>query len=163
MPIIKSPVYTTLKKIGLGLVWEDKNDGIILQKGVYLAEHAGVGLGYGFKWGALGPFSNKLEDDFYRLFEMKDYGKEISEVDDLNRLYKKEDTSDKIEKLEKTIELHKKDAKWFEVAGSLGFMNSNWSETKEKEELVNLAKKYMPKFEEEYVREVMDEIHFLIF
>ena len=47
-----------------------------IQKAVYLGQYAGADLGYRFVWDKMGPFSENLARDYYRLAEALNVGSE---------------------------------------------------------------------------------------
>lgn len=45
------------------------NDRLRIQKAIYLAQAAGIGLGYHYSWYVKGPYSTSLTQDYYKLSE----------------------------------------------------------------------------------------------
>ena len=45
------------------------NDRLRIQKAIYLAQVAGIGLGYHYSWYVKGPYSTALTQDYYKLHE----------------------------------------------------------------------------------------------
>ncbi len=43
------------------------NDRLRIQKAIYLAQAAGIGLGYHYSWYVKGPYSTQLTQDYYKL------------------------------------------------------------------------------------------------
>ena len=56
-----------LKALGLPAKIDKLADRILLQKAIYLAQEAGVNLGYRFSWYVRGPYSTSLTRDYYDL------------------------------------------------------------------------------------------------
>jgi uncharacterized protein YwgA len=56
-----------LDQLGLPARVETFEDRLILQKAVYLAQAAGVHLGYYFRWYVRGPYSPSISDDGYAI------------------------------------------------------------------------------------------------
>ncbi|MCY4474837.1 MAG: hypothetical protein OXC83_05315 [Chloroflexi bacterium] len=56
-----------LKELGLPANIDTLPDRILLQKAIYLAQEAGVNLGYRFSWYVRGPYSTGLTRDYYDL------------------------------------------------------------------------------------------------
>jgi uncharacterized protein YwgA len=55
----------TLQKLGLDVTIESFIDSLIIQKAIYLAQIAGVRLGYFYRWYLWGPYSPAVADDAF--------------------------------------------------------------------------------------------------
>lgn len=60
-------IAATLKALELPISVESPGQRRIMQKAIYLAQEAGVPLGYTFGWHAAGPYSTDLADDYYEM------------------------------------------------------------------------------------------------
>ena len=109
-------VTVILKELGIPLRVSSKRDRIAMQKGVYLAQRAGVDLGYRFTWYINGPYSAKLADAYYQADEEK----EVYEGFEADREF-----SNKLKKAKRLIEEKPDTAdlpEWLEAVGSLDYM-----------------------------------------
>jgi len=62
----------TLDALGLDLKLESFNDRLIIQKAIYLAQVAGIQLGYRFSWYIHGPYSAALTRDAFTIASEED-------------------------------------------------------------------------------------------
>lgn len=74
--------------LGLGFSMETFEDRLVLQKGTYLAQAAGLRLGYHFRWDLRGPYCPALTNDGFAIAEETGRGQDESQrwqLDDNSR------------------------------------------------------------------------------
>lgn len=68
-----------LREAGVALRVDEFTDRLVLQKAVYLLQHAKIHLGYRFRWYLRGPYSTDLTDDvFFLAGRAQEVGKELA-------------------------------------------------------------------------------------
>ena len=72
-------VKLVMDDLGLGLSMETFEDRVVLQKALYLAQAAGLRLGYHFRWDLRGPYCPALANDGYAIAEEIQDGQDETE------------------------------------------------------------------------------------
>ena len=117
-------------QLGLKLVLDDLGLGSdittvkqrkTIQKGVYLAEAAGVDLGYYYNWYVMGPYSPALTRDYFALSEALESGDdESSEYELQGMVSKRLDQVRPLMEVPQDIDLRQ--AEWLELLASIHFL-----------------------------------------
>lgn len=64
----------TLAELGIGCIAETFDERLVIQKSIFLAQEAGVGLGYHFYWYLRGPYSRDVSADLDNLRHLNTEG-----------------------------------------------------------------------------------------
>lgn len=143
----------TLVDIGIPLKTESFQDRLILQKTIYLAQEAGVHLGYYFNWYLHGPYCSALAND---AFSVDPESEEFKE-------WKLDASShDKLTKLSELMRLEAREAlaKKMELLASVHFLIRRKQVSGENSsEIASTLKEYDKHFSEDNVREALGELH----
>jgi len=80
-------IAAILNELGIEADLDSHDSRLQMQKSIYLAQAAGLDLGYRFNWYVRGPYSPNLADDYYEAFRDPDFaGTYIASQDLRNRL-----------------------------------------------------------------------------
>lgn len=106
----------------LGLTRNTMEDRLKLQKTVYLLQHFGLHLGYGFSWYRYGPYSQELVYDAYRFLHIES-SKYAQQAESLAF---SPNTQDWLRKFKETLGPDLNDARRLELLASVGFVRKTW-------------------------------------
>ncbi len=153
------------QQIGLKLAVEGLNlpfqiitfeDRLILQKAVYLAQAAGVNLGYYYHWYLYGPYSPSLTRDEYAVYT------DISAGMDESEGWKLDDrSSQRLEEIRDIIVEPERDklAKKLELLASVLFLIERKQVSQRiMEEITSILRRFNKDFSEEEVRNSLREL-----
>ncbi|MBN2563678.1 MAG: hypothetical protein JXQ75_22395 [Phycisphaerae bacterium] len=148
----------TLRQLGLQPVEQPFNNRLIVQKALYLAQAAGIGLGYHFRWYLRGPYSPEVADDLFAVTAELATG--IDEADgwtldsesgeiltDLAGLIPQDDTSES------------KKARWLELLASVHFLVHRRQVAEQDPALLqNILKRYKKDYSLDEIRDALTEL-----
>lgn len=109
----------TMDRLGLRFAIDRFNDRLVLQKAVYLAQAAGIGLGYHYRWYLYGPYSPALTRDAYAV------AMDLAAGNDESKGWRLDETS--VERLEGVKPLFCEEdrgelPRWLELLASVHFL-----------------------------------------
>jgi uncharacterized protein YwgA len=148
------------KQIGLKLVMtaldlpdtvESFDNRLIIQKAVYLAQAAGINLGYFYHWYLHGPYCPALTRDVYAI---------VSEgQSEVSRWCLDQQSIDKLKRLRTIIPAGESKAKQLELMASVHFLIHHKQTTSSKpSEIVTVLKRFNKEFSEPQVQQAMDKL-----
>lgn len=117
-----------LDELGLPHKFNSVSERILLQKAVYLAQAAGVPLGYDYSWYRYGPYCTELADTYYSLNRSCD-------LDEVNEYGLRDETKARLAKVKELMASapDESDMKnWLETVASLQFLYKEMNMSDEK-------------------------------
>lgn len=144
----------TLKALHLPGKMDSFENRLILQKAVYLAQEAGVHLGYYFSWYLYGPYCSALTNDAFAM---------NLESEEFRGWQLDESSNKKLNNLSELIHQKSNDlsklARHLELLASVHFLIRRKQVSAEKpSEISSLLKKYQKSFEERDVQDALGEL-----
>lgn len=131
-------------------------DRLILQKAVYLAQTAGVNLGYYYHWYLYGPYSPSLTRDEYAIYTDISAGMDESEGWKLD-----DSSSQRLEEIREVFTEPERDklAKKLELLASVHFLIERKQVSQRiTEEITSILRRFNKDFSEEEVRNALREL-----
>lgn len=147
-----------LDQLGLSPRLTTFSERLILQKAVYLAQAAGVQLGYHYNWYLRGPYSPSLTKDAFAVADETDRNADYLQG------WKLDDTSKKrLVDMKPLIEQKQKDADEFprqmELLASVHFLLINQRAKENSAELKTVLKRYGKDFTEKQIKQAIEELN----
>jgi uncharacterized protein YwgA len=148
------------KQIGLKLVMtaldlpdtiESFDNRLIIQKAVYLAQAAGINLGYFYHWYLHGPYCPALTRDVYAIVS--------EEQSEISRWCLDQQSIDKLKQFSSIIPADDTKSRQLELMASVHFLiHHKQTTSSEPSELVSVLKRFNKDFSEPQVRKAMETL-----
>jgi uncharacterized protein YwgA len=146
----------TVKGLNLPFQINTFEDRLILQKAVYLAQTAGVNLGYYYHWYLYGPYSPSLTRDEYAIYTDISAGMDESEGWKLD-----DSSSQRLEEIRGIFVKPERDklAKKLELLASVHFLITRKQVSQRiTEEITSILRRFNKDFSEEEVQNALREL-----
>ena len=110
-----------LEQLGVDPSIDTVDDRVRFQKAIYLAQHAGVPLGYLYSWYVMGPYSPDLTRDYYALHESSEENDEAAGTKSL-----REPFVSNLKNIEPSMKppegVHLNQSQWLELMSSVHYL-----------------------------------------
>lgn len=144
-----------MEGLGLDLRMADFDNRLILQKAVYLAQAAGVGLGYQFHWYLRGPYCSLLAADGYSVAAEAAVGDDESEQWKLDAT-----TQGKVKVVRRLISEGRAPGspRWLELLASVHFLVTHRQVARDAAKIADRLKAFGKDFTEDQVAEALRQL-----
>jgi uncharacterized protein YwgA len=144
----------SMGELDLEVKVDDFDDRLILQKAVYLAQAAGVQLGYSYGWYLRGPYCPAVADDGFAL---------VSETPDIESWHLDAQSTEKLRSLRRLITASEADrdslAQRLELLASVHFLiDRQQVQGRSPTGIAELLQRYGKNFDEEQVKGALEEL-----